>query len=90
MAFARLARRQRAGVACGVQHEAGSARTDEEQQVERSDTSEIDETIEEATSGRSSEHERRVVQERDERSDDERGDWPGEPGDPPGAADTGT
>jgi hypothetical protein len=48
-----------------------------------------EETAEEATSGRPSEHERRVLEERDAEREADQGEWPGEPGNPPGAARTG-
>jgi hypothetical protein len=44
--------------------------------------------LEEAMRGKPSEHERRVVEERDTERDTDQGSWPGEPGDPPGAART--
>ncbi len=56
--------------------------------MERSDIDQTDQDIDEATAGRSSEHERRVVEEREDERTEGRGDWPGEPGDPPGAART--
>jgi hypothetical protein len=45
-------------------------------------------TIEEATGGQPSQHERRVVEERDEEREADQGSWPGQPGEPPGAART--
>jgi hypothetical protein len=54
--------------------------------MERSGSGGPEETIEEAVSGRQSEHERRVEREREDRGEVDQGRWPGEPGDPPGAA----
>jgi hypothetical protein len=47
------------------------------------------ETAEEATGRRSSEHEKRVAEHTAERGDRELGEWPRDVGDPPGAARTG-